>query len=377
MITSEYPPKIAGISHYVYNLSKNLIKKGHNVTVITRGSWRGLKRIFNEGVNIYELPYVPVYPFHIKIQNFLINKLFKFIENGFDIVHIHHPLPPLIHTKLPKIITVHTIKYAESLEVEKIGIRSSGYKLFSKYIFPFEKKIINSSDVLTSVSNSISNEIRVHINVKKQIHVLGNGVNTNYFSPIDRSIDNNDEVKKPYILYVGRLGYRKGLIDLIKSASYVCNSYPEAQFVIIGRGEIEKKLKILVKDMKLNNNFSFLGSVSMDELLYYYQNATIFVLPSYYEGLPTTILEAMACGLPVIATKVDGVPEIIRDGENGILIPKKNPKTMARAILTLLNDEEFRKKIGKNANITVKNNNSWDIICERALGYYKLALEMI
>lgn len=107
------------------------------------------------------------------------------------------------------------------------------------------------------------------------------------------------------------------------------------------------------------------------KLLEYYQNATIYVLPSYYEGLPTTLLEAMSCGIPSIATDVEGSSELISDGETGLLVPPRNPKRLAEAILRLLEAEELRQKLGDNARKHIVNNYDWEIITDSVEKVYE------
>lgn len=372
MLTSEFPPTVAGVSNYVYKLSIGLTRKGHKVTVITRGSWKGLEINSVDGINVYRLPFLGIYPFHLKIHEIFQNKIFKLLEPSFDLVHVHYPMSPLVHTCLPKVLTVHTLEIIEGRETELTDLRSIAYKIFSKFVSNIERQIINSADFTTTVSKSVAKEIIKYYGVKKQISIIGNGVDINFFAP---KKDEDKESVRPYVLYVGRLGYRKGLIDLIESANYVCQKIPEAYFILIGRGPLERELKSLVKEMNLSNNSSFLGYVNRDSLLYYYQNAAVFVLPSYYEGLPTTLLEAMACGVPAIATEVDGVPEIITDGKNGFLVPKKDPRSIANAVLRLLGNTELRKEIGRNASEKIRKDNNWDLVCERVLNCYRYVVE--
>ena len=147
------------------------------------------------------------------------------------------------------------------------------------------------------------------------------------------------------------------------------------KFILVGRGPLEKKLKRLVHNLGSNENFSFIGHVNQETLLEYYQNATIFVHTPYHEGLPTTILEAMSCELPVVATAVAGTSEIIVDGENGLLVPPKNPEKLADTIAKLLEDEKLRIKIGKNARKYVGKKYNWNVIPEKYETRYSNLME--
>ncbi len=176
------------------------------------------------------------------------------------------------------------------------------------------------------------------------------------------------------ILYTGRLDYRKGLTDLIKSAKFVLNEYPDVSFLLAGDGNLRPNLERLVKKEGLEKNFSFLGYINQEKLIEHYQRDTINVLPSYMEGLPTTVLEAMACEMPVVATDVSGTNEAVIDSINGILIPPKNPEKLANALLKLLNDENLRRNMGKNGRNYIERKFTWDKIAKNIVRSYNEAV---
>ena len=113
MIVGEFPPNCGGIGIYVYNLSKNLIERGHDVVILTRGSWKYKCVKENiEGITLYKILYLPLYPFHVNIHGVFLKNQYKLIENNeFDIVHFHSPLIPSFDTDVPTISTIHgTVK---------------------------------------------------------------------------------------------------------------------------------------------------------------------------------------------------------------------------------------------------------------------------
>jgi glycosyltransferase involved in cell wall biosynthesis len=364
MLTSEFPPDLGGISTYTYNISKKLIERGHNVTIITRGTYRKTYHEKIDDISVYHVRFIPIYPYPFKLHEFFVNKLFKTLESDFDLVHIHGSLVPIPRTSCRVVFTSHGTTMRD---IENMPIKSFHFlivKLLSKQLFNIEKELVKNADVVTAVSHSCAKELKRLCMLNKEITVVNNGVDTNLFIPV------KNKKKENYILYTGRLETRKGLIDFIESAKYVCREHADIKFVLTGKGTIRKYLERKINNLGLKNNFYFAGFVSRSELLEYYQNATVYVLPSYYEGLPTTLLEAMSCGIPSIATDVEGSSELVEDGENGLLVPPRNPERLAEAILRLLDDDGLRKKLGDNARRHVVNNYDWEIITNKIENIY-------
>jgi glycosyltransferase involved in cell wall biosynthesis len=159
---------------------------------------------------------------------------------------------------------------------------------------------------------------------------------------------------------VRRLVYKNGLDTLIESIPLLKPDYPNLLFVIAGKGPSRKFIEDRIKDLGIEANIKLTGFVPDRLLPVYYDSADYFILPSASgEGLPLVLLEAMACGLPVIATAVGGTPEIIRHMKNGVLVPPRNPEAMADALSKLLS-EELGPSIGEEARKTVEKNFSWE-----------------
>jgi glycosyltransferase involved in cell wall biosynthesis len=366
VFSTPWPPE-EGIGNYVYNLSMKLAEKGHKVTVITRGSSKTERKIIND-VEVIKAPFFPAYPFHVQLHGIFVNKIFSSMEPSFDIVHIHTPLSPLIRTSLPIITTVHTPMLTDGRSIEKVNLRSG--IMHARFIsYPLEMKLIKRSDMITAVSNSVAQELEEYGLYSHEVVVIGNGVDENLFVPIQ--IKN----KERYILYTGRLSYRKGLFDFIKCGIMVCAKYTDIKFKLTGKGPLKDKLKNTVAESGFEDRFEFLGHVDKSKLIELYQNATIFILPSHYEGLPTTLLEAMSCGLPIVATAVSGNLDVVESGKNGILVPVKSPDKMAEAISSLLENENLRKELGIAARRTIEDKFTWDSISDKILKCYYSILQ--
>jgi len=367
ILSNPFPPK-EGIGYYTYNLSRKLIENGHKVVVITRGSWSKTQKEIFDDIEIIRTPFIPIYPFYIHIHELFVKKAFKSLESQIDIVHIHSPLPPPIKTTLPVILTIHTPMLSNINYIKIQSLYSLLTKISARFVsYPVELKHIESSDIITTVTESVAQELKEYGLNPDEISVVSNGVDEKIFYPSKKESENN----KKNIMYAGRIDREKGLFDLVESAKSICSQKADVSFIIAGDGRDLNKLKRKIKKMGLQNRFTFLGQIEKDQMIKLYQNATLFILPSYREGLPTVLLEAMSCGLPVIATDVRGNRDLISNGENGLLVPPKDPKKMAETIITLLEDEKLMERLGKNARKTIIEKYTWNDIFDKFLKYYK------
>jgi len=162
----------------------------------------------------------------------------------------------------------------------------------------------------------------------------------------DKTIFENRK-NKLKILYVGRLSEIKGLDYLIESFRSIHDNFPDSSLEMIGDGPVKKELKKKIKDLGINDCVDVRGYVEYEELPDHYRSADIFVLPSLSEGLSNVLLEAMACGLPIVATDVGGNGELILNGKGGYLVPPKNPSRLYRSLKKLIENPELRDEMGQ------------------------------
>jgi glycosyltransferase involved in cell wall biosynthesis len=358
MITGEFPPNCGGIGYYVYNLSKALIQRGHELTVLTRGSWnhKYLHEYFDD-IDVYRVRFIPVYPFHVKLHSIFLKRFMKELSLDFDIIHLHSPLVPAVEEAIPKVVTEHNTTANVISKMKMSDMHSIITRLFSKIFIDQDIKTLKSSDRIVTISYSCARDIINEYGIKKTIHVVKNGVDTRIFIP------SNDISVGKHILYTGRLVNEKGLFDLVECARHVCKDYPSIKFVLVGKGPIEGQIRKKINNLDLKSNFELVGYINdRNKLINYYQNSLIYVLPSYSEGLPTTLLEAMSCGIASIATDVGGCSEVMTDGKTGLLVPSGNPRKLADAILDLLSSDGLRAELGSNAREYVVSNHDWEVI---------------
>ena len=198
MVTRELPPNSGGIGYYVYNLSKKLVERGHEVSIITRGSKARYTRELVEGIDVIRVTFFPVYPFHIWVHGAFINTMFKSIESKFDLVHMHSPLVPPIKTSLPIITTVHTPSKIDAKYHEVIDFFSFAERTQSAIFYPlYESRLFSISKSITAVSFSVAKELRTYGLDINRIDVVRNGVDEKIFTPIA-----NDKSRQKYVLYL-------------------------------------------------------------------------------------------------------------------------------------------------------------------------------
>jgi len=370
MVTREFPPESGGIGYYVYNLSRKLLERGNEVTVLTRGSATKTTKEAVDGIEVFKVSFFPLYPLHMWIHGIFVNTLFKSLEGALTLVHLHTPISPPVKTSLPIITTVHTCMKFDARYHEILDPLSLAEKVQSMVASPHtESKIFRISKSITTVSLSVAKELKQYGLDSDRITVVGNGVDEKLFSP-----SRNRKPVEEYVLYTGVLRARKGLFDLIECAKHVCETHPYTRFLICGNGPFFPRLQEKVLKMGLQERILFLGHVTREKLVHLYQNATIHVVPSHYEGLPTVLLEAMSCGIPVVATNVGGNGEVISSGVNGLLVPPKSPEIMAKAISRLLDDRALRERIGRAARKTIEEHYTWDKIVENVMKCYENTL---
>ena len=154
------------------------------------------------------------------------------------------------------------------------------------------------------------------------------------------------EMKTLRLLHIGRFNEQKNHEGLLKAFAKIVKQIPDACLDLIGDGELEDAVKLLAKELGLTESVHFLGNQT--NVYPYLKNADIFLLPSKYEGMPMTIIEAMGTGLPIVASAVGGVPDMLTEEESGLLTPC-DPDAVAEAVLRLAGNEQLRERLGRNA----------------------------
>ena len=371
MISSVPLPPREGLGFYVWNLSRHLVKLGHQVSIITRGGMGQTTRQVIEGVNIWRPTFWPLYPVHVHLHTPFVNRLLQKISAEVDLLHLHTPLVKWPHTKLPALVTVHTPMKSDTAAVPANNLLGWLVKLQAPVSFRLEQQLFNRANKLIAVASSVAEELQAYGVDPQQVDVLGNGVDTEIFFPARPPLNGTE----PYFLTVARLGPRKGLEDLIRGAEGVVEQLPHVRFLIAGAGPLENQLSMEITRRGLDRQVILLGHIAdRARLVELYRGAAAFVHPAHYEGLPTVLLEAMACGCPVIATAVSGALDVINHGQNGLLIPPRDPAQMSLALMQLLRQPDFSQELGQAARKTIEERYSWEVVGRNYVARYEALL---
>lgn len=359
-ITPYFLPHTGGMERYVYNLSKNLISKGHTVEVITSNVPAGKTHDIVDGIPVRRLKCIGE-----PLRNPLVPSIFLFLDElkKFDIIHFHNVYCSLALSiplfkkfcDTPLLLTHHgQMVFGES-------IKDICVKIYEKSL---EKVILKSVDYIVVLSESDAEYISSYKSNNKNIVVLPNAINPADFSAyinIDTTKFNEKyhlEGKKR-ILFVGEVTNRKGITTLIKSISILKEDFKgKAVFIIVGSGENLTDVKTLANELGVESDVVFTGRLPFIELIQAYRSADLFVLPSYSEGLPTSILEAMYFGIPVVSTDIPGVKDHFNDF--ALLVPPRDEHVLADAIHTLLVNEDLAKEFSRKGKDLVDSRYTWD-----------------
>lgn len=236
------------------------------------------------------------------------------------------------------------------------------------------------SEVLERVSYSVSTDLVVYSgSIAKQLNLERYGdkisiipehlVDFHLYAPAD-----SVHTKSKVIGFVGRLSEEKGVLNLVRAIPLILEKMKDASFMIIGEGSLSETIRRFLKENHLEEIVALPGWIPHDELPRHMQKMGLIILPSYTEGLPNVVLEAMACGIPVLATAVGAIPELIIEGETGFILNSNSPDSIAGRAVDILNSPNLNE-VALNARTMVKKEFSRERVFRRWRGLLEGGLE--
>lgn len=349
-LTQLYPPMLYGGGEYIFSKwAQEMASRGHTICVITQ-KVEGTKNyeVLN-GVNVYRIP--PEIDYRGSLYSigltdnigFLLGAIAKGrkIAKRFDLIHSNTFVPTLAGEvicrtlNLPHLATIHDVYLQTDREFWKKWSSQNEVSFLSKNIgYLFEKLILKLpfTKVHTVSQTSKKDLIKAGMQPEK-IFVVPNGINREEYRISIK--------KKPFqICYIGRILFYKNLDTVIKAFKKMVSNQPLSKFVIAGKGPYEQNLKELTSRLGLEKNILFAGRISNREKLQLLAESQLMVQPSLVEGFGITVIESFCCGTPVLASNVMPLPELVKNGENGMTLPPFDENKWAEVLLEYLSNPQ-------------------------------------
>lgn len=377
-----------GMNVYVLQLAREFARRGNHVDVYTRCHDTSDPKVveLEYGARVVHLQAGP----HSEQRAALYEYIPEFLRNlrdfqrsegiEYDILHSHYWLSGRIgmtlaeEWKVPHLVTFHTL--AKTKLMARVGEYEPQLRI------AVEKLVSNSADgVVVSTDQEKQDIVRLYQAPPQKVRVIPPGVDLQLFRPVDRirarqalGFSMDDGV----ILYVGRIEPLKGLNILLEAISLLGDNSTTRLLVVggtLGQDNELARLKSLSLRLGIEKKVVFAGTVRQAQLPEYYGAADVFVLPSYYESFGLAALEAMACGLPVVVSRVGGLKTFIEDGVTGYLIPWHCPTPFAQRLDVLLANPPLRHAMGVAARARAEKMN-WSTVGDRMLAYYRSLMDV-
>ncbi len=293
----------------------------------------------------------------------LASRLIEVYESeGLDVVHAHYAIPHSISAYLAKQSVGGHFKTVTTLHGTDITLVGA-----DRSYFPMTRLGIESSDAVTAVSNSLKRETIEVFHPTKDIEVIYNFVDTEIFIPAK---DRPPHAEK-LLLHVSNFRPVKKVDEIVRAFQIVQKSIP-SRLCLVGEGPELAKIQALVKELGLHSKVDFLGNqTTIHNIL---PQADLYVLASETESFGLSALEAMACAVPVVAPKAGGLPEVVVDGETGILVPGGRAEDLANACLQILKDRDLWNRLSRASRLRVLENFQTETIAKQYLRLYERVL---
>jgi starch synthase len=300
--------------------------------------------------------------------------------DGCDVVHSHTWYANLAGRLIsamhgvPHVMTAHSLEPLRPWKAEQLG---AGYAV-SSWV---ERTSIEAADAVIAVSQGMRSDILTTYPAvdPERVHVVHNGIDTGLYRPVEQPdvlARYGVATDRPFVLFVGRITRQKGLPDLLDAAR---SFDPEAQLVVCASSPDTAELYAEVAAAMDALQAQRTGvvwvqhNVPQPDVVALFSHATVFVCPSVYEPLGIVNLEAMACATAIVATNVGGIPEVVEDGRNGLLVPPSSPRELADAVNSLLADPQRAAAYGGAGRERAEREFGWGVIVERTLDVYAAA----
>jgi glycosyltransferase involved in cell wall biosynthesis len=391
MVLNRYLPVIGGAEHQAQHLCISLQKKGQTVRLVTRL----LEPDWPRQTRINEVPVTRLAPVGLsKRANILIIiSMIRYLVSHrqvFDIIHVHTLGPVAIAAIIAAKLTGKPVilKAPTHGDITRQNYSGEALTLYTRLLRRFllpdfaYSALLRQADAIIAISHEILEEGK-QAGLQKTMIQIPNGVDTRMFHPVTISGKHklrhqlNLEADKFYFFYAGRLVWRKRLDIVLKALPDVLRHHPDCHLLIAGSGTMqsdstEQELREMITHLQLNDAVSFLGMV--ENVPEYLQAADAFVFPSVREGLPNVILEAMASGMPIVASRISGVTDCLHDKSAWLFSPA-DWQQCRDAMLEMLANDQARATRSEIALHDARHSFSLDTVAERYISLYQRLID--
>jgi len=384
MLSWEFPPRIVGgIASHIYNLSRALSHKEVDTYVVTCDFPGTLSREEIDGTHVFRVDSYknpsPDFASWIYLMNINMQKeaaeIISSVQDRVDVIHAHDWLVADAAIGLKHVFRIPLLATLHSTE---IGRRNGLHTTYQRMIHETEAWLAHEAWKVLCCSNYMASHVSWAFSLPRdKIEVIPNGVDVNVFTKDFDKTQLRSQYALPeekLVLFVGRLVYEKGVHVLIGAVPRVL-ARVNAKFVIVGDGYMKDSLQGQVRSMGLSHKVVFAGFLDEQSLRSLYKCADLCVVPSLYEPFGITALEAMAAQVPVVASDVGGLSEIVEHDKTGVKVYSNNPDSLAWGITRVLLDVGYAKWIQSNAYQKALEMYSWDKISDRMKTFYQKILD--
>ena len=377
--------KVGGMNVYIIELARELSLLGLEIDIFTRNHLESDQDVsfLGHGVRIVHLyggpPDAELHVFRSYIDGFY-KKVLRFQSEHkitYDVVHSHYWMSGLIgqkfsqKNKIPHILNFHTLEHLKRKAIGPTDAFSDREAI--------EMDLIGLADlIVTSSGHEMQAIINLHPSARRKIVVIPCGVNLSTFKPIERQVarDRLRIYDDKIILFVGRLEPLKGIDFLFKVVEALGTDRGFKLLVVGGQSEHDPevlRLKALSETMGLSKSVVFIDRVDREDLAVFFSAADVCLVPSYYESFGLVALESMACGTPVIASRVGGLSSLIKHGKTGFLMPWRCPESYADRLMMIFHCTQLSESM-KTASIRNASSLAWDRVAPLVLSSYESLL---
>jgi glycosyltransferase involved in cell wall biosynthesis len=347
-------------------MARDLARCGWEVVVLTSGGRDAPAVEHSLGVEIHRVKSWRRGPHEVGILGaasylffawFRLRRLLK--DREFDLAHFYFALPTGLLSFAWRSLTGKP--YIVSLRGSDVPDYDGGnflLRALHRLLLGTNRRILRNARAVVANSQALRSLARKSF-PDQRIDVITNGVCSRAFSPERRAHAPGTVV----VICVARMIKRKGIEDALQALALAKN--PALRLHLVGLGPCLERMQAMAQALRISDRVVFRGHLRDNDLSAAYRDADIFLLPSISESFSMALLEAMASGLPVIATKVGGTPELVADGENGLLVPHSDPRSLAAALDELASSEELRLRLGRNNRRKIETSYSWSVIVEK------------